>query len=170
MKRITAISGFALIGLLVATDVDAQTTQSVAVEVTFVAVITISVPDKELQFGLLDVAMPANALITIATNGTPSGATVNIVGGTQGAAELTITAQDTVGITILVDNVAPGSFYTLENFFCSYDGGADTACDAPMIVAAVTSGVLRIGVTLRAAGGATAGNQDGTFIVTVSYQ
>ena len=41
---------------------------------------------------------------------------------------------------------------------------------AGMNVTSVASGALRVGVTLTGAGGATAGNQDGTFDVTVAYQ
>ena len=165
-----AISGFALIGLLFATHADAQTTENVQVEVTFVAVITIAAPTNELQFGLLDVLMPASDTLTIDPDNTVSGDTVNIIGGTQGSADLTITATSGAGISILVDSITSGADYSLATFMCSYNGGSDTVCDSAMNVTAVASGVLRVGATLTAGGGATAGNQDGNFDVTVSYQ
>ena len=168
-----AISGCALFGLLFATDADAQTTQNVAVEVTFVAAVTVAAPTNQLQFGLIDVLMPVSETLTIAPDNTLSGNTGNSVGGTQGSADLDVTATSGVGINILVNNVVlPGSpDYSLGAWMCDYAGGLDAACDGGgMNTTSVASGVLRVGVTLTALGSATAGNQDATFDVTVIYQ
>jgi hypothetical protein len=168
-----AISGCALFGLLFATNADAQTTQNVAVEVTFVAAVTVAVPTNELQFGLIDVLMPVGETLTIAPDNALSGDTANSVGGTQGSADLDVTATAGVNINILVDNVSipVGSDYTLGAWICDYNNGADLTCDGGgMSETSAASAVLRVGVTLTALGTASAGNQDATFDVTVTYQ
>lgn len=174
MNSITAISGFALIGLLFATDVDAQT-ENVAVEVTFVAVITVG-EDSPLQFGLLDAAMLITEEVIIAPNDGLTDADFNVVSGSQLAADLTIDATVGAGINILIDNIViPGTpDYSLTAWRCEYDVVAAADCDVPaggMNVTAVASGALRVGVTLTSiVASITAGNQDGTFDVTVTYQ
>ena len=172
-NSLLAVSGFALIGLLFATNVDAQT-ENVAVEVTFVAVITI-VEDFPLRFGLIDVAIPGGNTLIIAPNDALTGTgTAFSVGGTQEAADLTITATAGAGINILIDSVVlpGGADYSLGAWLCDYEAGADLPCDGVGldIASAVATGALRVGVTLTAIAGATAGNQDGTFDVTVTYQ
>ncbi|TDJ29552.1 MAG: hypothetical protein E2O59_04065, partial [Gammaproteobacteria bacterium] len=100
MNSITAISGFALIGLLFATSVNADNPQSVAVEVTFVAVITITAVSP-LQFGLLDDAMAITEEVIIAPGGVVTDLGTNIVViGQQFAADMTINA--TAGQSILI--------------------------------------------------------------------
>ena len=173
MKRITAISGFALIGLLFATSVNADNPQSVAVEVTFVAVITIA-GVSPLQFGLLDAAMLNTEQVTIAPDDGLIDDDSNVVSGSQLAADLTIDATAGAGIHILIDNVAiPGTpDYSLTAWMCDYNGGTDEVCDGTgMNVTAIASGALRVGVTLTSiVASITAGNQDSTFDVTVTYQ
>ena len=173
MKRITAISGFALIGLLFATSVNADNPQSVAVEVTFVAVITIT-GVSPLQFGLLDDAMILGEEVIIAPDDGLTDLNFNVVVvGPQFAADMTITATTGASINILIDNAAPGTTdYTLTAFRCEYDVIAEQNCDGTgMNVTAVASGALRVGVTLTSdVASITAGNQDGSFDVTVTYQ
>ena len=171
-KRLLAVSGSTLISLLVATSVDAANPEEVAVEVTFVDVITVT-EDSQLQFGLLDAAMGVGETVVIAPNDGLTDASANVVGGSQLAADLTITATAGVGINILIDNIQlpGGADYSLATWRCEYDLVAETDCDGGgMNTTSVASGPLRVGVTLTGLGGATAVNQDGTFDVTVAYQ
>ena len=73
---------------------------------------------------------------------------------------------------ILIDNAPGTSDYTLTAFKCEYEAVAEAACDGSGLdVTAVASGALRVGVTLTSiVASITAGNQDGTFDVTVTYQ
>ncbi len=172
MKKLLAILGAALMGTMLATAAYA-TVEQVPVEVTFVAAIAIS-ETGTLQVGLLDVGMLVNDTVTINTNDTFSESASNVVGGNQRAALLTITAEGLVGITITAGNVLGATHYTLDTWLCSYASGADTACTTgtPYNLTSDPSGsaTLEIGVTLTGLGGASAGNDDSTFDVTVTYQ
>ena len=172
MKSFTAISGFALIGLLFATDVDAQVTEIVAVEVTFVSVITITAINP-LRFGLLDDAMLSGEQVVIAPGGGVTDDQSNIVvTAQQFAADMIINATGGASISILIDSPVGGTDYTLGTFMCEYEAVPAAVCDGPsMNVTAVASGALRVGVTLTSdVASITAGNQDGSFDVTVTYQ
>ena len=169
MKRFAAVAGSALVGLIFATGANAAPEQ-VPVEVTFVAAIGIA-EDSTLQFGLLDVGLLGTESITIAPNDSVTGDTARVLGGSQTAADLTITATAGVTINIDVDVVSTGTGYTLGTWMCEYDVLSSTACDgAGWNVTSVATGALRVGVTLSGDGTAVAGNQDGVFDVTVSYQ
>jgi hypothetical protein len=170
-KKFLAIVGCGAVGLLSFSSAYAANPEPVTAEVEFVAPITIT-ETNALQYGSLDVAMAAGETIIIAPDGSQTGTGLaRIVGGAQAASELTVTATAVQGITILVDAIANGTYYALTGFTCDYAAGADLACDgAGMSATSVASTTLRVGATLTGAGGAVAGNDDGGFNVTVSYQ
>ena len=170
MKRFAAILGSALTGLMLATSVYAAV-EPVTAEVTFAGPISIA-PQNQLQFGVLDEALNTE-VITIDTLDNVTGSGIGfIIGGTQLAADLEITATDSVTFSILVDLISPGTGYTLDTFVCSYEGGPETDCDGPGTYqpTSVAIGTLKIGATLTGNTFATAGNADGSFNVTVIYQ
>jgi hypothetical protein len=172
MKRFAAIAGSALMGLMLATGASAANPEQVPVEVEWVAPVAIT-ENNALQFGKLDVGTAASETVTINTDDTYSESTAStVVGGTQAAADLTITVPASTAITMLVDNIGVGTYYTLGTFLCSYEGGADTACDAEynLTSAAAASGVVEIGATLTVVGTPTAVVDNTTFDVTVTYQ
>jgi hypothetical protein len=171
MKGFAAIAGSALMGLIVTSSASAAVEQ-VPVEVEWVSAITIG-ENNPLQFGMLDLAIAASETVTINTDDSYSESTANtVVGGTQAAADLTITAAASTPITILVDNVAAANYYTLGTWLCSYDGLADQPCDVAynLTSKAAASASLEIGATLTTGGSAVAGADDTTFDVTVTYQ
>ncbi len=170
MKGLLAIPGSALIGLMLATGVDAANPEPVTVGMDFVDPISIT-PVNQLQFGVLDVALNLETII-IATNDVVTGTgTALILGGTQLAADLTIAATASQTLSILVDNPLPGAGYTLTLVRCKYAAEADAACDVGGYTAtAVGSTTRKIGATLTGDNTAVAGNADGSFDVTVTYQ
>jgi hypothetical protein len=170
MKGLLAIPGSALIGLMLATGVDAANPEPVTVGMDFVDPITIT-EIGSLRYGVLDQALNTETII-IATNDVVTGTgTGLILGGTQAAADLTVTASASQSITILVDAIFPGAGYTLTTFMCKYGSGSDTACDGSgYSETSAASATLKIGATLTGDNTAVAGNADGTFDVTVSYQ
>lgn len=170
MERIPAILGAALIGLMLATIAGAANPEPVTIEVTFVDPITITEVNA-LQFGLLDQNLASAETVVIATNDVVTDAGNNVLGGTQLAANLTVTATAPQLVTILVDTIAAGAGYTLATFICKYHTGADTGCDgAGYTATTVASATLKVGVTLTGDGAAVAGPANGSFNVTVSYQ
>jgi hypothetical protein len=175
MKRFAAIAGSALMGLTLTIGANAANPEQVPVEVTFIAPIAIG-EDNPLQFGLLDIAMADTSTVTINTDDSYSESTANtVVGGTQAAAQVTITVSDTTGISILVDNVAAAAYYALSDWQCSYQGAADVDCDVPYPVtssgSSSTGDTLEIGAILtKNAVAATAVSDDTTFDVTVIFQ
>ena len=171
MKRIAAILGSALVGMVLATGANAANPEQVLAEVTFATAITI-VENNPMQIGVLDVAMAVSDTVTINTDDSWSESASNIIGGTQAAADLTITATGGTGITILADNVLGATYYTLGSWQCRYDGLADQPCSSGYNVTSAVGGsaVLEVGVTLTALGSAVAGNDDATFDITVTYQ
>ena len=173
MKRtFAALSGAALAGLLIA-GAHAANPEPVVVEVTFVDPIDI-VENNPLQFGLVDTSFAVGDTIAVGTDGSVTDSGTFSVGGTQAAANLTVTAAAATPITILIDNVSGGADYALSAFECSYDGGADTACDGAGMTttsAATPTATLLVGATITGnGGGAAAGTQNGSFDVTVTYQ
>ncbi len=171
MNRFLVILGSTLSGLMFATSLDAANPEVVVVEVTFVGAITISTTNP-LQFGSLDVTMLVSETVVMNTDNSFTDSNSNVLGGTQGSADLTITSTPSVSINILADNVSlpGGADYTLDTFICSYEGAGDTGCSGGFNVTSVASGALRVGATLTGLGTVTAGNQDGSFDVTVTYQ
>ncbi len=144
--------------------------ENVTAEAEFVAPVTI-VENNALQFGLLDVNMANLETIVIGTDDAVTDAGSNVLGGSQAAADLTVTATAGHTITILVDTVVNGSGYALATFLCSYNGGADSACDGGgYTVTSVASGIIEIGATMTGDGLATAGAANGSFNLTINYQ
>ena len=168
MRSITALSGFALSGLLFTTSVDAANPETVSVDVTFVAAITI-VEDSALLFGLIDEALNGET-ITIATNDGLTDGGGMVIGGPQRAADLTITATGGVSMNIAIGGINSNTGYTLTAFMCDYELGTITACDSGgYTVTSVAIGALRVGVTLTGNNLAVPGVANGSFTVTVSY-
>jgi len=172
MQRFATIAGSALMGLTFTSGANAAP-ENVDVEVTFVAAITIS-EQGSLKFGLLDVAMANLETVIIAPDDGLTDGGLNVVGGVQEAADLTITATATTPINILIDNVlhASPTNYDLATWMCEYEALGPAACDGTgwNIASAAASGALRVGVTLTGNGTGTAGVDNSTFDVTVAYQ
>ena len=170
-RKFAALSGAALAGLLVGGAYAA--TESVVVEVEFVEPITITV-NNQLQFGLLSTGFANNNTVAIASNDgvTQTGGTFTL-GGTQAAADLTVTATAGSTITILIDNLTNGAEYALSNFVCNYGGTGETGCDVAaggMTATAAASATLEIGATITGNGGnAGAGVDNGAFDVIINY-
>ena len=171
MKGFFAVTGSALLGLTIATVARAANPEPVVVEVEWVAAITIA-ETNALQYGLLDVAMANGETVVIAPDGTVTDAASNVTGGTQAAATFNTTAAPSKAITILVDSVTPGTYYTLGTFMCDYNAGTDAACDGTGMSATSAAGTIevRVGATLTGAGSAVAGADNGSFNLTISYQ
>jgi len=168
LKRFLVIVGSTLSGLMLATGVDAANPETVSVDVTFVAAITI-VEDSALLFGLIDEALNTET-ITIATNDGLTDGGGMVIGGLQRAADLTITATGGVSMNIAIGGITPNTGYTLATFMCDYELGTITACDGGgYTVTSVADGALRVGVTLTGNNLAVPGVSNGSFTVTVSY-
>jgi hypothetical protein len=169
-KRPLAIVGCALVCLTFTASVNAANPESVVAEVEFVAPVTIT-ENNPLQFGLLDVNMINLESIVIAPNGAVADPASRILGGTQAAANLTVTATASEAITILVDNIVANTGYSLSGFTCNYNSGADTACDgAGYPETSAASATMTVGATLTGNGLAVPGVFNGSFDVTVTYQ
>jgi len=171
VRSLLVIFGSALIGLIPAIVADAANPESVTVDMAFLDPVTIT-ENESLRFGLLDVNMANLETVVIAPNDFLTDAGGNVLGGTQAAADLTVTATASQSITILVDNVGTATGYTLGTWMCNYDAaGSNSACDgAGYSETSATSAVLLIGVTLTGNGAAVAGADNTTFDVTVTYQ
>ena len=168
MKGLLAILGSALIGLMLGTGADAANPEPVTVGMDFVDPITIT-ENGSLRFGLLDQALNTETII-IAPNSSVSGTgTGLILGGTQAAASLTVTASASQTLTILIDTIVSGTGYALSAFVCNYNSGTDTACNS-YTPTSVASATLLIGATLTGDNLAVAGAANGSFNVTVAYQ
>ncbi len=164
------VFGSALIGLIPAIVADAANPEPVTVGMSFLDPVTIT-ENESLRFGLLDVNMANLETVVIAPNDFLTDAGGNVLGGTQAAADLTVTATASQSITILVDNVGTATGYALGTWMCKYGAGSDTACDgAGYSETSATSAVLLVGVTLTGNGNAVAGADNTTFDVTVTYQ
>jgi hypothetical protein len=163
------VFGWAVIGLTPVLGQDA--TEPVTVGMSFLDPVTIT-ENASLRFGLLDVNMANLETIVIAPNDSVTDAGGNVLGGTQGAADLTVTATAIQSITILVDNVSSATGYVLESWKCNYNSaGSDSNCDGGgYSEASVASATLTIGATLKANGNAVAGADNSTFDVTITYQ
>jgi hypothetical protein len=172
-KNFLAIVGCAVAGLLSFSSAYAAT-ESVTAEVVFVTPISIS-PQNQLQYGVLDEALAFGETIILNPDNSLGGSGLaRILGAPPAAADLDITADAGLGITILVDNPSFGVGYSLINFLCTYDAVVDAACDVAGGVATTSSALgtaaLTIGATLEGDGLAVPGNADGSFDVTVLYQ
>lgn len=170
-KGFLVMIGFAAVSLIPAYLADAANPESVTVTMDFIDPITITEVNP-LQFGLLDVNMANNDTVIIAPDSSVTDSQGNVVGGTQAAANLTVTATTSMAITILVDNVSTANGYSLGTWMCNYNNAAsDSACDGSgYSETSATSASLLIGATLTGNGSATAGPDNSTFDVTVTYQ
>ena len=176
MKRFAAIGGSALMGLTLTIGANAANPETVTVDVTWIAPIVID-PVSALRFGLLDVGMAENDTVTINTTGGYSESVANtVVGGTILPAELTITVANTTAISILVDTIGSGTYYTIGSFECRYEGASDFACASAYNVTSSSDSsngdTLEIGAVLtkNSTIPALAGDDDTTFEVTVTFQ
>ena len=169
-KSFLAIAVCAFAGFLFAGSANALNPEPVVAEVEWVAPVTIT-ETNALQFGLLDVNMLNAQTVVINTDSSYLDANLNVAGGAQAAAALTVGAEAGRQINILVDLIVPNTGYTLINFVCNYDTvGPDTACSgASYLETAVASATLLVGATLTGDGAALAGVQNGSFNVTVTY-
>ncbi len=169
MKKFLAILGSALMGTMLATGANAANPESVVAQVTFSDPITITLVDA-LRYGIIDQALNTETIV-IAPDSSESGTgTGFILGGTRGAANLTIGAVASQPITIDVGTIVPGPGYTLTSFMCNYAGGTDTACEGGYSETSAGSAALLIGATLTGDNTAVPGTADGSFIVTITYQ
>ena len=167
MKTFLAILGSALMGLMLAT-VARAAVENVVAQVTFADPVSI-VEVNSLQFGIIDHVLNTETIILgtdDSVSGTGSGL---VIGGTQAAAELTITAEVSQVLTILIDTIVDGTGYALSAFVCNYNGGTDTACNS-LTPTAVASAPLLIGATLTGDNLAVPGPANGSFNVTILYQ
>ncbi len=170
MRSLLAILGSVLFVLMPGTVTDAANPESVTVDMTFIDPVTIT-ENVSLRFGLLNVSLANLETIVIAPDDSVTDASGRVVGGVQGAADLTVTATASYTISILVDNVSSATGYTLGTWMCNYDGaGSDSACDSGgYSETTVASATLLVGVTLTGNGSAVLGTDDSTFDVTITY-
>ena len=171
MKKFLAIVGSTVIGLMLATIVRAAV-ENVAAQVTFANPVAI-VEVASLRFGLLDqnLALGETIIISADNPATVTDGAGRILGPTQAAADLTITAEALQTLSIQVSNIVPNTGYTLTLFTCNYNSDADTACQAaPYTQPSVASATLWVGATLTGDGFAVPGPFNGSFDVTVAYQ
>ena len=168
VRSVLAILGSGLIGLMLVTGADANNPESVTVGMNFLDPVTITEVNA-LQYGILDQTLNTETII-IAPNSAVSGTgTALILGGTQAAANLTVTATASQTLTILVDSIVNGTGYALSAFVCKYNNGTDTACNS-YTPTSVASATLLVGATLTGDNLAVAGAANGSFNVTVAYQ
>ncbi len=161
--------GSALMGLMLTTVASAAVPEPVVAQVTFADAVTIS-ENFALRYGIIDQTLNTE-VITIAPDSSESGSgTGFLLGGTRGAASLTVTAEVSQVLTILIDAISNGTGYALTAFMCNYDGEVgDTACNS-YTPTAVASATLLIGATLTGDNNATPGPANGSFNVTIAYQ
>ena len=170
MKGLLAVLGSSLIGLMLSTAIHAANPEPVVVGVEFIAPITIS-ESTNLEFGLLDLNMILNETVVIAPGGGVTDVSGRVLGGTQTAATFDTQATASQAITIQVTTPVSGTFYSLGTWTCDYDGGTIGDCGAGISETSASGAgiVVRVGVTLTGAGGASAGADDGSFDLTITY-
>ncbi len=168
-KQRLAITAFTVAGILSFSSTFAANPEPVVVQVSFVDPITITEVNA-LQFGLLDQNLAALETVVISPLSAVTDAASRVLGGTQAAANLTVTATAGHAITVDVTEVSEGIGYALGTYVCNYDGGTDTACEGGYAETSVASATLLIGVTLTGDGSAGPGAADGSINVTISYQ
>ena len=172
MKRLLAILGSGLIGLMFSTGAYAANPEPVTVEVQFAAPITI-LETNALQFGVLDVNLAIAEEVIIAPDSSLTDLGGNVIGPTPAAATFDVIATPGRAINILVDTVTTGTGYSLGAWQCDYGAvPAAGACDGAGLSETSEAGPteLRVGVTLTGDAAPVLGNQDGSFNLTVAYQ
>jgi hypothetical protein len=170
LMSFAAVLGSALIGLMLSNSSNAANPEPVVVQVAFVAPISISATNP-LEFGSIDVAMPAVAEIIIDPDGGITDIGGWIVGGTQAPAILSVNVTPNRPITILVTETSEGAGYSLQDWLCDYDGSVATVCDVGWNTTSALGGPsdVRVGVKLISDGTAVAGDRDGGFTLGVVY-
>jgi hypothetical protein len=167
MKNLLKI---AALTTLFATSMNAfAATENVTAEVEFVAPITL-VETNALQFGLLSTAAVNTDVVAINSASSVTDTSSLVLGGSQSAAAITVTAAASSTIDIVVSNIVNGTGYALGTFVCNYNGTGETGCSSSMSVTAAASASLLIGATLTADGNDVAGAANGSFDVVVTYQ
>ncbi len=89
------------------------------------------------------------------------------------AARFETSAVSGRAITILVDSISNGTYYTLGSFVCDYDGDTAGACDGGGLSETSVAGptvIVRVGATLTWFAAASAGVDNGSFDLTMTYQ
>ena len=167
IKKFAAILGSALMGLMLAT-IGHAAVENVVAQVTFADPVTI-VEVNSLQYGIIDHVLNAETIILGTDDSVGGTGAALVIGGTQAAAELTVDAEASQTLTILIDNIIDGTGYALSAFVCKYNGGADTACNS-LTPTAVASAPLLIGATITGDNLAVPGAANGSFDVTILYQ
>lgn len=169
MKGLLGIVGSAVLGLTIASVAHADT-ESVVAQVTFADPVTIT-ENNALQYGVIDQVLNTETIIIAPDSSLSGTGTGLILGDTQAAANLTVTATASQTLSIQVGSIVNGTGYALSGFTCNYNGGTDTACQAaPHTPSSVASATLLVGATLTGDNNAVAGAADGSFVVTVTYQ
>ena len=166
-KKVLAVAAIA--GLSLAATTAYAATLSVNANVTFVDTITIT-QNNALNFGMINTTMIAGDTVAINTSDAVSDSGGRVAGGTQQAADLTVTATVGQSTNIMINNIVNGTGYGLATWKCKYDVGVETACDgAGMNVTSVASAILKVGATLTGDGFDVAGPQNGSFDVVINY-
>ena len=157
-------------GLLHAVVADAANPEPVTVSMTFQEPVTIT-ENNPIQFGLLDVNLADTERVRVRPNGSTQDNNNRILGGTQAPADVTVGAQASNSITIVVENEVDGNGYDLVRFRCRYNGAtSDGNCNVGYTETSVASATLLIGCDVRGNGSATVGVDNGSFDITVFYQ
>lgn len=140
------------------------------VEVTFVDPFGIS-QASDLRIGAPEQLFANLEAVTVSPDNVEGGSKAVNRSGSQIPASMTVRAAPRQPITILVDDVVHGSAYSLTDFRCSYNAAGDTACDGSgYSEMSVASGTLLVGATLTGNGTRAAGDVEGSFAITISYQ
>jgi hypothetical protein len=168
MKKIYFLAISAMFSATFSQHVLAANPETVSVNVTFVDAIAITEVNP-LSFGMLDSSMLDTETVIISPDDTVIDSESNRLGGNAEAAEVTVTASEGKAITISVDTISSGTHYTLSDPTCKYDAQSASACTSQSQTS-VASGSLLIGMTLtRNSTTMTAGVDNGSFNVNVTY-
>jgi hypothetical protein len=173
MKAYIYTLGIASIGSMLFSAPASATTESTTASATFISPIAITV-NTALNFGTVLTSIGQNETLIVDTTAAVTGTGSASYLDSAAAGDASITGSDTQGVDIILNNSAANGGVSLSLFTCSYDGGAESACDSTLSVAAPTS----LGKTLLFGGTATftaASYSDGdtaspSFDIVVTYQ
>ncbi len=159
----------ALFSLLIISNFTFAASKNIEAQVEFVAPVEL-VENNGLQFGMISTELSNMETVIIGTDNAVTDSNGRVVGGTQLAAKLTVSATSSKSINIVVNNVAANSGYSLDSFQCSYNGGATKVCDgAGTNEVAANSATLEIGARLVGDGNSNTGIYNGSFDVLIAY-
>lgn len=162
-----AILGYSSIANAVVENTDAVVTVIVPVAIT---------ENLDLQFGKVGRPTSGTNDVTISTADTRTltgaGDASLVSGGTERAAEFTITATAGETLTIEASETSSVTGLSVDDFVGKYDGGSDIGIDPAdsATVTAVASATLEVGATLAIDNTASAGVNTLAFDLTVNYQ